>query len=62
MVSRKNDKLTYHTNTGTEGVWWEVAPKFPLHDAGVSMRAGDTTKISISENAREAQKETHTPR
>ena len=39
--------LTYHTNAGTKSVWWEVAPEFSLHNTRVTMRAGDTTKVSV---------------
>jgi hypothetical protein len=55
MVSRrKGVDLTYHTNTGTKGVWWEVAPEFSLHNTRASVRAGDPTEIHISENERAA--------
>lgn len=38
--------MTYHANAGAEGVWWEIAPEFPLHDTGIPVGAGDTTKIA----------------
>ena len=57
MVSRrKGANLTYHTNAGAKGVWWEVAPECSLYNTRVSVRAGNPTEIYMSENWREAQK------
>lgn len=34
---------TYHSDTGTERAWGEVAPELGLRDAVVSVWAGDTS-------------------
>ena len=61
MVSRSGDRFTYHTNTSTKGVWREVVPKLPLHNAGVAMRASDTAGIHIQKCERGRGSGKHVP-
>jgi len=44
---QSGENLTYHTNTGTEGVRWKITSEFSLNNAGIAVRAGDTSKIPV---------------
>ena len=54
--------LTYHTNTGAKGVWWNVAPEFSFHDTRISMRASNRTSSRLFVMGCKVQGETRTPR